>query len=195
MARLRAACGICGWGGSRPSREACQTLVGERPAREPEQRPSVIASATGSARIGGTAPPVAVNDSYAIAHDHTLTVTAATGVLANDTDPEEGTLTATLIAPAVHGTVTLDPSGSFTFVPAAGYFGSDRFTYQAKSGTLVSNIATVVLAVTNGAPVANGDAYTVAHDHSLTIAAPGVLLNDTDPAGVPLQAVAETVTT
>ena len=43
--------------------------------------------------------------------------------------------------------------------------------------------------VTNQAPVAAGDAYTTAEDTVLTVAAPGVLGNDTDPDGDPLTAV------
>src|SRR5262245_27241484 len=38
-------------------------------------------------------------------------------------------------------------------------------------------------------PVANADAYTVNEDTALTVGAPGVLANDTDPQGDPLTAV------
>ena len=43
--------------------------------------------------------------------------------------------------------------------------------------------------VTNQAPVAAGDAYSTAEDTVLTVAAPGVLGNDSDPDGDPLTAV------
>jgi VCBS repeat-containing protein len=43
--------------------------------------------------------------------------------------------------------------------------------------------------VTNRAPVATDDAYSTAEDTILTVAAPGVLTNDSDPDGNPLTAV------
>src|SRR5262249_42923098 len=54
-----------------------------------------------------------------------------------------------------------------------------------------SNIATVTITVTpvNDPPVANNDAYTTAEDTPLTVAAPGVLANDTDVDGNPLTAI------
>ncbi|MGL4422826.1 MAG: cadherin-like domain-containing protein [Gemmataceae bacterium] len=38
-----------------------------------------------------------------------------------------------------------------------------------------------------GPPVANNDAYTIVHDRPLLVEAPGVLANDTDPAGAPMR--------
>ena len=73
-------------------------------------------------------------------------------MLANDQDSTGGTLTATEVTPAVHGTVVLNSNGSFTYTPNTGYAGPDSFSYQASDGTLVSNVATVFLAVTHGAP-------------------------------------------
>ena len=81
-----------------------------------------------------------------------LTVAAGAGVLANDQDSAEGTLTATRVAPAAHGTVVLNSDGSFTYTPNSGFAGLDSFTYQASDGSLLSNVATVFLAVDNGAP-------------------------------------------
>ena len=54
-----------------------------------------------------------------------------------------------------------------------------------------SNLATVTLTViaVNDAPVAAGDAFSTAEDTRLTVPAPGVLGNDTDPDGNPLTAV------
>jgi len=62
---------------------------------------------------------------------------------------------------------------------------------MANDGAADSNVATVSLTVTpvNDAPVAVADAYSTAEDTPLTIAAPGVLGNDTDVEGSPLTAV------
>jgi len=133
--------------------------------------------------------PVANNDSYSTAEDSVLTVAAANGVLANDTDIDGDTLTVGAPRPVsgpAHGNLTLNANGSFTYTPAANYNGPDSFTYQANDGALNSNVATVNLTVTavNDAPVAVNDSYSTAEDTSLTVnAASGILANDTDIDG------------
>ena len=100
---------------------------------------------------GANVPPVAVNDSYAVAKDAILN-TNAPGVLANDTDLESATLTAALVAPPTHGTVTLNPNGSFTYTPQAAFAGVDSFTYQASDGQASSNVATATISVGSNCP-------------------------------------------
>ncbi|HET8696649.1 MAG TPA: Ig-like domain-containing protein, partial [Gammaproteobacteria bacterium] len=145
------------------------------------------------------APPVAVADSYSTNQGAALTVPAATGVLANDTDADGDTLTAVLGTNVASGTLALNADGSFTFTPAAGFSGPVTFTYQANDGTAASAAATVTITVAavNGAPTAAPDAYTVAEDTPLTVAAAaGVLANDTDPdAGTALTAALGTAVT
>jgi parallel beta-helix repeat protein len=99
-------------------------------------------------RNQGPAPrPNANADAYAIGHDRLLTVAAA-GVLANDaSDPVGRTLTAALVSGPSHGTLTLNANGSFSYRPAAGFVGSDSFTYTARDGGLSSDPATVTLNV------------------------------------------------
>ncbi len=137
--------------------------------------------------------PVAAADSYTVAQDGLLTVTAASGVLANDSDADGDTLTATLAGQPSHGSVTLADDGSFTYMPVSGYSGTDTFTYQAEDGSALSNVATVTISVIaaseNETPVAVGDAYSVDEDSFLTLAASaGVLANDSDPDGDALTA-------
>ncbi len=81
-----------------------------------------------------------------------------------------------------HGSLTLNANGSFSYTPAANYNGPDSFTYKANDGDLDSNTVTVALTITavNDAPVAANDSYTTAEDTTLTVAAPGVLGNDSD---------------
>lgn len=132
--------------------------------------------------LGPSGPPVANNDAYTLVHDSTLSVPAATGVLANDTDPDHLPLTAVLNSQPTHGTLTLRPNGSFVYVANAHYAGTDSFTYHANDGTDNSNVATVTLTLTNAhAPVAAADSYSVLHGQTLTVtAATGVLANDSD---------------
>jgi VCBS repeat-containing protein len=134
--------------------------------------------------------PVAVNDSYSVNEDNMLNI-AAPGVLANDTDVEGNTLTAALVTGPAFGTLTLNSNGSFTYTPNANFNGTDSFTYRANDGAANSNTATVTITVNavNDAPVANPDTYTTNENTALTIAAPGVLANDTDIEGNPLTAV------
>src|SRR5205814_8245510 len=99
----------------------------------------------------------------------------------NDTsNPAGHTLTAALVTGPTHGSVTLNANGSFTYTPAAGYVGSDTYTYTANDGILVSAPATVTVTVTNQAPVAANNGYTTGKDTPLSISAPGLLGNDSD---------------
>lgn len=90
------------------------------------------------------ASPVAADDSYTVLKNGRLDVAAA-GVLNNDTGA--GTITAALVAGPSHAaSFALAADGSFTYVPATGYVGSDTFTYHANNG-FDSNLATVTVTV------------------------------------------------
>ena len=90
-------------------------------------------------------PPVAVADAYTTDEDVELVVTTAEGVLANDTD--DGPITAVLETDVSNGTLVLAADGSFTYMPDAGFFGEDNFTYKAFDGVLYSGAATVTITV------------------------------------------------
>ncbi len=126
---------------------------------------------------GVTVAPVAADDAYSTNQDTVLTV-AAPGVLANDSGAS--VLTAVLDSGPTNGTLTLNGDGSVVYTPTAGFFGSDSFTYRANDGVVDSNIATVTITVNEVtiAPVAADDAYSTNQDTVLTVAAPGVLAND-----------------
>src|SRR5205085_1354814 len=64
--------------------------------------------------------PVASNDSYSTNEDAPLSV-AAPGVLTNDNDVDSASLTAVLVTGPLHGTLTLNANGSFSYAPAANY--------------------------------------------------------------------------
>jgi VCBS repeat-containing protein len=134
--------------------------------------------------------PVATNDAYSTTEDVALTVNVP-GVLGNDSDPDGNPLSAVLVSGPSHGTLTLNGNGSFIYTPASNFNGSDSFSYRASDGTLTSNPATVTISATpvNDTPTAADDAYSTAEDTALTVAAPGVLGNDSDPDGSPLSAV------
>jgi len=125
--------------------------------------------------------PVAADDSYSVDEDGTLAPAAAVGVLANDTDAEGDSLTVALVDGPEHGTLTLNPNGSFTYVADGDFHGSDSFTYRANDGSANSNPATVSLTVNpvNDDPVAHDDDAATDEDTPVVI---DVLANDSDPA-------------
>ena len=100
-------------------------------------------------------PPTAMDDTYATPFQTPLNVPAP-GVLGNDINPvPSSSMTAGLIANVAHGTLTFNSNGSFAYTPAAGYFGSDSFTYSAINVGGAGNAATVFLTVggpTNAQP-------------------------------------------
>ncbi len=132
-----------------------------------------------------------MNNAYSVAEGGTLTVPAP-GVLGNDTDADGDPLAAALVTGPTHASsFTLNPNGSFTYVHDGSETTTDSFTYTASDGSLTSNTATVSITITpvNDPPVANNDSYTVAEGGTINYAAPGVLVNDTDPDGPALTAV------
>ncbi len=134
--------------------------------------------------------PTAANDAYTTAEDTQLTVEPP-GVLDNDSDPEGDTLTAAVESGPAHGMLSLNADGSFSYTPVANFNGADSFAYRASDGGASSNPATVSITVTaaNDAPAASDDAYSTAEDTQLTVAAPGVLADDSDADGDALTAL------
>jgi len=124
--------------------------------------------------------PVAANDAFSIDEDQPLTIT--TSVMENDSDIEGSPLTAQLASQPLHGTVTFNPDGTFTYQPEANFNGIDGFSYLVSDGSSNSEVATVTISVNpiNDAPLAVNDEYSVDEDQPLTVAGPGVLGNDSD---------------
>ncbi len=79
------------------------------------------------------APPIPAADTFATAEDAALIVPAVSGVLANDDPNGNPQIEAVLATPPAHGSVVMNPDGSFTFTPTANYAGADAFTYNARA--------------------------------------------------------------
>ncbi|ROQ39754.1 CshA-type fibril repeat protein [Frondihabitans sp. PhB188] len=89
--------------------------------------------------------PTAVDDSATIGADDTLAVDSDHGVLAND----KGTgLTAVKASDPSHGSVTVNPDGSYTYEPTANFSGQDSFTYTVTDSGTDSATGTVTITVT-----------------------------------------------
>ncbi|MCP5531676.1 MAG: DUF642 domain-containing protein [Akkermansiaceae bacterium] len=112
----------------------------------PETTAVVDGDITLTAVYAPNTPPVAVADSYSTTVDVALNIPAS-GVLGNDTDADNDTLTAVLDVGPANGALTLNPDGGFTYTPNAGYEGADSFTYHADDGLGASSTVTVSIQV------------------------------------------------
>jgi len=125
-------------------------------------------------------PPVASNDAYSTVEGGSILI-AAPGVLGNDRDPDGDSLASALAGGTAHGSLSLNADGSFIYTPAAGFTGTDGFTYRANDGAVLSQPATVSITVAaNKPPVAANDTASTRRNTSKLIA---VLANDSDPDG------------
>jgi uncharacterized repeat protein (TIGR01451 family)/gliding motility-associated-like protein len=120
--------------------------------------------------------PIANDDTGSVDEDGTLN---GTTVLDNDTGLGDGGITVSLDSDVSNGTLTLNPDGTYTYVPDADFNGTDQFTYQVCDTDGDCDIATVTITVNpvNDLPVANDDTDSV--DENGTLNGTTVLDNDT----------------
>ncbi len=71
--------------------------------------------------------------------------------LLNDESAGENGATSELVSDVSHGTLTLNPNGSFTYSPGPSFDGTDSFVYRAVFAA-VSDQATVTLSACSGGP-------------------------------------------
>lgn len=93
--------------------------------------------------------PMSMADLFSVFQGSTLQ--ESVGVLANDIDVDQDSLVAFLWRAPVGGTVRFFPDGTFSYTPAAGFFGIDRFEYVISDGQLFSAPAAVAIQVEVGA--------------------------------------------
>ncbi len=104
------------------------------------------------------AAPVAVNNTY-VTPKATALVVGGTGLLGNDTDPDEDDLTVVKVNGSTasvgqsirlpHGYVKVNANGTFTYTPDSSYTGTETFTYQVTDGAITSGVATVTITVSS----------------------------------------------
>lgn len=116
---------------------------------------------------GVNSPPVATAQTV-----NTNINTTFNGNLAGtDSDGDSLTFTAGSVV-AAHGTATISPNGTFSYVPTAGYTGNDTFSFKVNDGTVNSPDALVTVHVnavnTNTPPTVTGGTGTVAAGSALT---------------------------
>lgn len=93
--------------------------------------------------------PVANTDNYGVDQDKQLTG----NVRNNDTDVDGDALTVGFVSGPSHGSLTLNPDGSFTYNPAGGYNGGDNFTYTVTDGSGAGATGTANITVNYVAPL------------------------------------------
>ncbi len=137
-------------------------------------------------------PLAAADDTYAPKSVTPYVVSSAKGVLANDNAEGKGALSATLVSPPSHGTLTLNHDGSFTYTGNSGFAGTDVFRYYCTNTAGRSNTAVVTLMVQAVAPIARNDSASTLFQTALTVSYPGVLANDETGGSTPLTAILST---
>jgi outer membrane protein OmpA-like peptidoglycan-associated protein len=134
----------------------------------------VIITVTGAA-------PQAVTDSATTSFETPVTIS----VLDNDVPALGGQLSIISTTQPSNGTVAIE-ANQIRYTPAAGFSGSDSFSYTIQEDSGLTQIATVTVEVSdappaNQAPVASDDSFLLT---SLTdIVTLDVLANDSDPDG------------
>ncbi len=115
-----------------------------------ESTGSAIVDASGHGNNGtftGVVGAPAHSGPFILDEDGSLSVAAANGVLADDSDPENDPLTAILVAGPAHGSLAMLADGSFIYTPDANFNGIDTFSYKANDGLLDSNVEVVRITV------------------------------------------------
>ncbi len=95
--------------------------------------------------LGINSAPLALDDVAATAADTAVTL----DVLTNDIDLEGDALTVTAVTQGAKGSVAVNPDGTVTYTPGAGFTGNDSFTYTVSDGAMTTT-ATVVVGVGSG---------------------------------------------
>ena len=138
-------------------------------------------------------PTTGADESLAVAEGGTTTTLdgGASSVLANDSDPEGGSLFAAVDSPPTHGTLTLATDaddGTFSYTHDDSENLSDSFTYHVHDGShdsLVTTVTITIAPVNDKSPVANPDAFSLSEGGTATQLVGGqttVLHNDPDAA-------------
>ena len=113
--------------------------------------------------------PIGIADNYFVNEDNTLianSVNNNVGVLSNDTDEENDTLTAVLVSNVSNGNLILSSDGTFQYTPNANYFGNDEFTYKANDKFLETDTTKVSISINsvNDEPVSSDISVTTDED-------------------------------
>jgi gliding motility-associated-like protein len=124
--------------------------------------------------------PIANDDAFET--DQNITLNG--NVTFNDVEGDGDALTVTIVDNVTVGSLTLNSDGSFTYVPATDFIGTDTFSYSLCDidGCDTADVV-IEVQIPNDPPIAADDTYTTAEDTPLN---GSVADNDTDPDNDPL---------
>jgi uncharacterized repeat protein (TIGR01451 family)/LPXTG-motif cell wall-anchored protein len=137
---------------------------------------AVTANNEADAQVTVNGAPSVDDDAASTTNGVATTVT----VLGNDSDTDGDPLRVSAVSAAGHGTVTIDASGSVTYLPELGFAGDDTFTYTADDGRGGSTVGTVTITVDNASPITWNDQAGTEPSTPVVLT---VLDNDVDPNG------------
>ncbi|MCA9197739.1 MAG: tandem-95 repeat protein [Planctomycetales bacterium] len=134
--------------------------------------------------------PVATPDSYTTMEDGLLLGVSEPGVLANDTDADGDVLSAVLVSSTQFGSLSLNPNGSFVYVPNENFHGVDSFQYSATDFRSSEPVTvTINVTPTYDPPQLLTDSYKSLSGENLVVdAQDGLLANDINIDQNPLSA-------
>ena len=104
-------------------------------------------------------------------------------VLANDSNPDHGTLTLSIITPPANGSAVINGDNTITYTPTSDFYGTDSFTYQvvdSVGGDTGSADVAITVSAVDDAPVAVDDEVSLDEDSSAVF---DVRINDYDVEG------------
>ena len=131
-------------------------------------------------------PPSAQNDSAFTIENELIWI----DVIHNDSDIDGIINLSSLmvIESPQHGNTSENTTtGEIAYLPDSSFYGNDTFSYQITDDDGATDTATVTITVLhiNQKPIASNESYQTQEEQSISISAPGVLDNDTDPDAYP----------
>lgn len=109
-----------------------------------------------------------------------------TSLLLNDFDPENATISLSIVPviPPQHGLLSINTNGTYTYFPNLNFNGNDSFIYQIcdNGSPVLCDTANVIISITaiNDVPVASNDTLQIAQGVAFT---GNLLSNDSDVDG------------
>ena len=138
----------------------------------------VVDQATVHITVTATCSVVAYSDYLDGTDFQTPLYRDAPGVLEDDT-VECVPYTVEVGSPPTNGSVTVSDDGAFTYTPAAGFSGIDKFSYEIRdAGQAVMGLGVAKIKVFAPPCAALDDAYSTVADTALAVGASGLLGND-----------------
>lgn len=133
--------------------------------------------------------PIAIADVFLVDEDTNFLITTA-DLIGNDFDPDGDPIsldTAGFSDPS-HGDLIDNGDGTFTYIPAENFDGTDSFQYVIEDSNDLAATGSVTIQINpeNDAPIAEGERINVLNSGPTVIPHGQVLANDFDPDGDPL---------